>query len=424
MTDISDDVQILGLLIQATGAALIGLLCLMLNRVVQRAALTAWSWAWLTLAGALVALLIEHRAPTTSALTLPLYMFGKYLFGYWIVVGCAHFGGRPWSPLLLPRLIVPFAVAAIAIPPLVGYQFRAVFMVQSFALAFAFASALIVLKSALKPAPSSPGLFAMRSALLLLIVTFVYYIPIFGANVLWNEPLPMTLLKLSSAMHLVLEFLLGFGGAVLVLEQSHHRLAAAYDDLATDNLRYRVKAERDALTKVPNRHAFISMLERFNEAEAPVQGCVALIDVDNLKQVNDRHGHIAGDAALVRVATVVAQLMRCDDRLFRWGGDEFLLVAICLPATEVATQLNLLNPELAEHGNVSVAVSYGVAEFSKTGELLDAVARADLDMYARKREHVALRRRMGFGIVKPKAVAALQDAAQPPAPQPAPPRSA
>ena len=91
----------------------------------------------------------------------------------------------------------------------------------------------------------------MRAALLLLIVTFVYYIPIFAANLLWDEPLPMTLLKLSSAMHLVLEFVLGFGGAVLVLEQSHHRLAAENDNLATDNLRYRVKAERDALTKRP-----------------------------------------------------------------------------------------------------------------------------------------------------------------------------
>ena len=65
---------------------------------------------------------------------------------------------------------------------------------------------------------------------------------------------------------------------------------------------------------------------------------------------------------------VYAHLMRCDDRLFRWGGDEFLLVAIDLPATEVATRLDLLNPELAEHGDVSVAVSFGVAEFAKTGE--------------------------------------------------------
>ena len=126
----------------------------MLNRVVKRAALTAWSCAWLTLAGALIALLIEHGAPTTAVVTLPLYMFGEYLFGYWIVAGCAHFGGRRWSPLILPKLIVPFAVAAIAIPPLVGYQFRAAFIVQSFALALAFASALIALKSAAKPASS------------------------------------------------------------------------------------------------------------------------------------------------------------------------------------------------------------------------------------------------------------------------------
>ena len=57
----------------------------------------------------------------------------------------------------------------------------------------------------------------------------------------------MTLLKLSSATHLVLEFLLGFGGAVLALEQSHHGLAVRNDMLTADNAKFRVQAGKGRL---------------------------------------------------------------------------------------------------------------------------------------------------------------------------------
>jgi hypothetical protein len=82
MTNLFENVQVLALLIQAMGAALIGLLCLMLNRVVRHPALSAWVRGWLSLAGALIALLVEQALPRTAAATLPLYMFGEYLFGY------------------------------------------------------------------------------------------------------------------------------------------------------------------------------------------------------------------------------------------------------------------------------------------------------------------------------------------------------
>ena len=82
MTTLFDNVEVLGLLVQAMGAALIGLLCLMLNGVVHRPALSAWWTGWLSLACGLTALLIEQAMPATAAVTLPLYMFGEYLFGY------------------------------------------------------------------------------------------------------------------------------------------------------------------------------------------------------------------------------------------------------------------------------------------------------------------------------------------------------
>jgi diguanylate cyclase (GGDEF)-like protein len=331
---------------------------------------------------------------------MPSYLFGEYLFACWIVEGCAHFADRRWPRALLRRILVPIAAAAIAIPQLIGYEFRAVFMVQSLVLASTFAAALIALAPAVRRDPSSCGLLAMRIALLVLVVTFLYYVPIFGANVLLGEPLPMTLLKLSSAVHLVCEFLLGFGGAVLVLEQSHRGLTARYQDLAANSAKYRIAAERDALTGVYNRHAFFQMLDTLSASDSPVHGCAAMIDVDGLKQLNDSHGHAAGDAALVRVAAAIQRRVRRDDRLFRWGGDEFLLIAPGLRASDLLAHLEAVNPDLAAPDAIAVQVSYGAVEFNHVGELLDAVRHADADMYGRKRERAVQKRRLGFEVVE------------------------
>jgi diguanylate cyclase (GGDEF)-like protein len=390
MSEAFENVQVLGLLIQAMGAALIGLLCLMLNRVVCRPALAAWVRGWLSLAGALIALLIEQAIPATAVATLPAYMFGEYLFGYWIVEGCAYFGGRRWSNRWLRRLIAPLLVISIGLPQLIGYEFRAVFTVQSLALAFIFGMALIALAPAARRGPSGSGLLAMRIALLLLTAIFLGYFPIFLANLLGNAPLPLTLLKVSSATHLVLEFLLGFGGAVLVLEQSHQRLATRNETLSADNARFRSQAERDALTGIFNRYAFFQMLDALTTRGSAVRGCAAMIDVDGLKQLNDNFGHMFGDSALVRVATAIQQLAHDDDRLFRWGGDEFLLVALNQATAAVAARLDQLNPILAIPGEVAVQVSYGAVEFGAVGELSEAVRHADAAMYARRRERAAL----------------------------------
>jgi len=389
-----DNVEVLGLLVQAMGAALIGLLCFMLNGVVHRPALSAWWIGWLSLAGGLIALLVEQAIPSTAAVTLPLHMFGEYMFGYWIVSGCAHFAGRSWPRWLLPKLVPAFAVIAVAAPSLIGYEFRVIFMVQSLALAITFGMALFALAPAARRAGPSPGLTAMRVALILLVITFLYYVPIFAANVLHNEPLPLTLLRVSSAVHLLCEFLLGFGGAVLVLEESHHGLAVRYDDLSISSAKYRDAAERDALTGASNRHAFFSMLDALNDADTVVSGCAAMIDVDDLKHLNDSHGHSAGDAALLRVAKSVVQRARREDQLFRWGGDEFLLVALGVDPAELTDRLDLVNRELSVPDPLAVRVSYGAAAFGDAGELLDAVKRADANMYASKRVRSGPKRSM------------------------------
>jgi diguanylate cyclase len=187
---------------------------------------------------------------------------------------------------------------------------------------------------------------------------------------------------------------------VLVLEQSHRGLTARYQDLAANSAKYRIAAERDALTGVYNRHAFFQMLDTLSASDSPVHGCAAMIDVDGLKQLNDSHGHAAGDAALVRVAAAIQRRVRRDDRLFRWGGDEFLLIAPGLRASDLLAHLEAVNPDLAAPDAIAVQVSYGAVEFNHVGELLDAVRHADADMYGRKRERAVQKRRLGFEVVE------------------------
>jgi len=383
--------------VQALGAALIWLLCFMLNRVAVRPALTAWSNGWLSLAFALLALLIEQGVPSTAAVTLPMYMFGEYMFGWWIIQGCAHFSGRRWPRHSLRKIIPALVLVSLALPQVIGYQFRSVFLIQSLVLACCFLIALIALSPAFGRMPSSPGLLAMRGALVLLSLLFLSYLPIFGSNMLLNAPLPMTWLRLSSATHLVLEFLLGFGGAVLVLEQSHRNVSAHNQALANDNARYRAEGERDALTNAYHRHAFSHLLNTAIDGRMSVKGTVAMVDIDGLKQLNDSHGHAAGDHALIRVAKAVQNVARAEDKLFRWGGDEFLLIAFDLKPAELWSRLGSVNTDLLSTGNVMVQASFGVTEFVDVDDLLNALQRADLAMYERRRECAALRIQDAFG---------------------------
>jgi len=87
-------------------------------------------------------------------------------------------------------------------------------------------------------------------------------------------------------------------------------------------------ATRDHLTGVANRDEVIRLVPR-NFAlsrEAGDATCVAMLDVDNFKALNDMHGHSAGDRALVMIVQSLQEVMRGEDVCGRWGGDEFVLV--------------------------------------------------------------------------------------------------
>jgi len=150
----------------------------------------------------------------------------------------------------------------------------------------------------------------------------------------------------------------------------------------------------DHLTGALNRsgldQAYMREAARADRHEAPLG--TALIDIDDFKRLNDRHGHQAGDAALVHFAQVIKRTIRPSDVVVRFGGEEFLFLLPDSGPEQTARALCRLQQDLAQSPLVysdrklPITFSAGIA-VRKTGETRDAVIkRADRALYIAKNE--------------------------------------
>jgi diguanylate cyclase (GGDEF)-like protein len=143
----------------------------------------------------------------------------------------------------------------------------------------------------------------------------------------------------------------------------------------------------DPLTGVGNRRAWDRLLEA-EEARCQRYGSVAslvAIDLDELKRVNDRAGHAAGDRLLLRTAQVIDSTRRAADVVARLGGDEFGVLAVECDEPAAKVLADRLRGALDAAG---IRASVGHATRHPTGTLAQAWSAADADMYAHKRRAV------------------------------------
>ena len=146
-------------------------------------------------------------------------------------------------------------------------------------------------------------------------------------------------------------------------------------------------AGHDPLTGTANRRLLFTHMEERMVAGSPF--AVAIVDVDQLKALNDRCGHGVGDEALVRAVQRLQSVVREADIVARIGGDEFVLLATGATPRELETRCEraLRSPVALNCGEgvVNVTFSCGVAAYPEDGDNPDAVlAAADARMYLRK----------------------------------------
>jgi diguanylate cyclase (GGDEF)-like protein len=151
-------------------------------------------------------------------------------------------------------------------------------------------------------------------------------------------------------------------------------------------------ADVDELTKLPNRRRMQDILyqeiSRFRRTEHPF--CIAMVDIDHFKSVNDTYGHECGDLIILKVAEKIKNILRAQDVCARWGGEEYLILlpeTNLVPGEKIAERLRIAIQEMTvdyEKQKIAVTASFGIQEFRKKDNLMDCLREADKKLYRAK----------------------------------------
>ena len=169
------------------------------------------------------------------------------------------------------------------------------------------------------------------------------------------------------------------------IEKQKKELSIAYKKME-------MLARTDPLTQLSNRRDFLEKFQheiiRFERSGKPFS--VVLGDIDDFKSVNDRYGHDCGDFVLVAIAQIFKSMIRKQDTVGRWGGEEFILLLPEAPLKGGETVAEGIRKRIAgeafsykEH-QLSITITFGVCEYSAVLDIDTCIKRADEALYTGK----------------------------------------
>lgn len=363
---------------------MITLLTLFLRRSINVVALKHWTNAWLFLSFALFCLRLAFSYEQYSVQLFSLYFLTEYVFGFLLVAGCRSLTGNNELKVRQELFVLPFIIVAFGLPFL-GDDFNLVFNVHSLILAGFFAIAFLALW---RVKLRTFGWKVMLLALGLLVVDFVQYFGVFTARRYWN--IEFDYLQYNSVIDLVLQILLGFGMVIILLEQVLADAKVANEKLKQAHQKLEELAHVDPLTTALNRHAFHGYLKRKGNENQPVSGCLGFFDIDNLKTINDVHGHAVGDVVIRAVVRAIREIIRGEDLVFRWGGDEFFVIMIGLDSATANERMKKMERLLSAVRidslgyPIEIGVSHAFEDFADLTDLENTIKLADEGMYRQK----------------------------------------
>ncbi len=381
-------VNFLATVVHAAGTALVAGLLLPLSRTMPGRFLRLWATAWLCRTAGLMVLFLS--AGTPSELRGPLafgYLLAGYLFAFLVWAGCRRLvldrelQRSDWLILTGPVLL------AVIVPVWFHDQMRHGLAVHSAVMASLFLMALVqAVRFPRSTTGPAVGRWVVRGALAVLALLYLHYAVVLGL-LSAAPPQSFEYLLLARLYNVLLETALAFGMVVLAADRTRELLEEQNRALAAAAAELDAVARTDPLTGLLNRRGFEQMAA--DHARTPTPGAVAVLDLNDLKLLNDAHGHPAGDAALQLLARALRSRFRVTDPICRTGGDEFVVIFSGGSSTDLCRRLAGLELELAGQrlpglpNPTDISVAWGVAGLED--DLLAAAAAADRAMYARKR---------------------------------------
>ena len=367
--------------VQLATVALLAAFFVALTRTVRLQEVRLWAAAWVADAVALAAVFVATflRLPLPAArLAATLYVAGKTSYVGLLVGGASHHlrpgASTPVRPRWLAAAAVAWSLLLGALSPGLEYVRIAVCLMVGGVLTF---GAVWVLRR-----PRMPRSRWLGFALLVEGVLFLHYVPLLLPRLWGAEPLA-TYPRYAAFFDSGAELLVALAILVVLEASSSQHLEHLNRELLASQDRLRLLVDLDPLTSLSNRRRLRAEMDRVRARGAAVM----FLDVDNFKEINDRNGHIVGDACLLRVAAVLTRIFRSDDALFRLGGDEFLVIAPGLDLEAAHARVRQVREELAAGDGDAppVRLSVGVASLAPGGEPDSVLREADDRMYLEKR---------------------------------------
>jgi diguanylate cyclase (GGDEF)-like protein len=374
--------DITGFYIQELGATLFGVVFLFLYRQSRVVYFGLWAVAWLL---RLVATFLGYELLRTGHFGW-LAPYAVFEFAFAIVLISAARAGfasgfKDWRTVLRLISILPIFVALV-------YAFGWNSRLEGYHASHALVLSLVYIYNffALRK-NAGLGARVFRFSLLVLAAAFLetavnfFYLYHTGSAPEWAS-----YLQHESYADFVLHCVLAFAAMAMWNESQIDRirdLGAEVDHLRREN---RQSMDLDHLTGLLNQAA----LARRVELPGAFEGVVAVCDMDNFKDINDRHGHLVGDEILRNIGHLLQASIRHQDEAFRWGGDEFVILFHNQKAEVAQRRMTDIEARLRDfrvrgHGVLPIRFSWGTAE-ARDRVLRDALDEADQKMYALKRE--------------------------------------
>lgn len=183
----------------------------------------------------------------------------------------------------------------------------------------------------------------------------------------------------------------------LTLEEQLALRTAEVEQLRVELKELKEQASKDSLTKLANRPAFLEALKSaIIRARTNLQHLILMmIDIDHFKDINDQHGHLAGDMALQSFGTLLSSCMTQTAIAARYGGEEFAVILPDIDLPEAMRITDSLREGLTNFKlqtmegtapDVQLTVSIGIAQFRHIDDVRHLIDRADRALYAAKQE--------------------------------------
>ena len=367
-----------------TGAegAVIAALLLLLFVYRRRHYILWWMWGWLLISGAAMLTARSEAEPRISAMLFGGAQFMRIVAGLSFVVAADAYRRRPRVKRGYGLLLLPIAIWFTLAP-------------AAFGTVSVFAPGFVLVAGSLAAAGVAHLLLARQRRLVgaLIVGSLLLCIAVVNG---WFATLPETaggeVLSRALLVTLVLYLLTALGMQLLTFEDMTYELRRINRRLETTQNELRELVITDPLTGTRNRRFFDEVigreLQRHRRYRTPLS--IVFIDIDRFKVINDTLGHEVGDRVLRDVAEFLLRNFREADYVFRWGGDEFLVLISCGEAEAIRRARALqtafaASPEVADLPQ-GVSLSVGAMEVPpQTDDILPLIQAADERMYADKK---------------------------------------